>query len=443
MVDLTTTTIFNENERPLRVEIDLHDHTTIRAKMLNWIARFNIFVFLDNPPSPTEQSGFRVRAAVGAKHRMQVKAVDAFPTLHRFRQAYPGWCFGHIGFDVKNALYPGLSSAHPSSMAFPDMAFFQPEWILELYPDKLIITGEGDALRCWDEIQACDSTIERGYQSGEIAARVKPSLSREAYIKRLEQLHQHIQRGDCYEINYCQEFGADDVFLNPVGLYEALVQHSPNPFSVCYRWEDQYCIGASPERFLRKVGSTVWSQPIKGTSRRNIQEPSADEASKQALLHSEKERAENVMVVDLVRNDLSRTCLPGSVQVDELFGIYSFPQVHQMISTVRGELMPDKSILDVLETCFPMGSMTGAPKKRVLELIEEYETFQRGLFSGTIGYLSPNDDGDFNVVIRSIFYRADTHQLRFATGSGITRYADPAAEYEECLLKAEAIKAVL
>lgn len=411
--------------------------------MLNWVARFNIFVFMDNPPSPTEQSSFRVRAAVGAVHQMQANAGDAFPTLRRFRQEHPGWCFGHIGFDIKNELYLGLVSEHPSSMAFPDMVFFQPEWILELYTDKLIIQGTGDAELVWQEIQSCDTVVNPGYPSGHYRDAIQASLSRDAYIQRLEQLHQHIQRGDCYEINFCQEFGADDVALNPVGLYDALVQYSPNPFSVCYRWNDQYCIGASPERFLRKEGRTVWSQPIKGTSRRNLSEPSTDEANKQLLLQSEKERAENVMVVDLVRNDLSRTCVPGSVQVEELFGVYSFPQVHQMISTVRGELMPNQSILDVLETCFPMGSMTGAPKKRVLELIEQYETFKRGLFSGAIGYFTPEDDADFNVVIRSIFYREDTHQLRFATGSGITRYAEPVAEYEECLLKAEAIKAVL
>ena len=425
------------------MEIDVHDHTVIRAKMLNWIARFNIFVFLDNPPSPTLQSGFRVRAAAGAKHRMCADSGNAFTTLRRFRQDHPGWCFGHLGFDLKNELFPGLVSGHPASTAFSDMAFFQPEWVVELHADRLIVHGEGDAQEVINAILASSDKLDTGFEPGRYRDAVKPQLSREAYIERLQRIHQHIQRGDCYEINYCQEFGASDVVLNPIGLYNALVQLSPNPFSVCYRWEEQYCIGASPERFLRKAGRTVWSQPIKGTSRRNLTEAAADEASKLQLLSSEKERAENVMVVDLVRNDLSRTCKPGSVQVEELFGLYSFPQVHQMISTVRGELLPDKSMVDVLETCFPMGSMTGAPKKRVLELIEQYETFKRGLFSGAIGFFTPADDADFNVVIRSIFYRSDTQQLHFATGSGITRYAEPDAEYEECLLKAEAIKAVL
>jgi para-aminobenzoate synthetase component 1 len=149
------------------------------------------------------------------------------------------------------------------------------------------------------------------------------------------------------------------------------------------------------------------------------------------------------MVVDLVRNDLSRICKAGSVKVDELFGIYSFPQVHQMISTISGELETDKDWIDCIEATFPMGSMTGAPKKRVMELIEQYEQTRRGLFSGAIGYVKPTGDFDFNVVIRSIFYNETGKYISFQTGGGITYNSDAELEYEESLLKASAMMKVL
>ncbi len=185
------------------------------------------------------------------------------------------------------------------------------------------------------------------------------------------------------------------------------------------------------------------SQPIKGTSQRVIGDKSKDELSKEGLMHSAKDRSENVMVVDLVRNDLSRVCKEGTVKVDELYGVYSFPQVHQMISTVSGELKDDISFSEILKATFPMGSMTGAPKKRVMELIEQYEQTKRGIFSGAVGYISPDGDFDFNVVIRSIMFNAATNFLSFQAGSGITWYSDPEKEWEECLMKAAAIKKVL
>ena len=158
---------------------------------------------------------------------------------------------------------------------------------------------------------------------------------------------------------------------------------------------------------------------------------------------SKKYKSENVMVVDLVRNDVSQVSRAGSVIVEELFGIYSFPQVYQMISTIKGELKDETSFMDIIRACFPMGSMTGAPKKRVLELIDQYEKSNRGLFSGAVGYIAPGGDFDFNVVIRSILYNAQNRYLSFQVGSGITFYSDPLREWEECLLKAKAINTVL
>ena len=193
---------------------------------------------------------------------------------------------------------------------------------------------------------------------------------------------------------------------------------------------------------LKRRETNIISQPIKGTSRRNLQDSAADEFSKTQLYNSNKDRAENVMVVDLVRNDLSKLCVEGSVQVDELFGIYSFPQVHQMVSTISGVLQPGISFAEIIRKTFPMGSMTGAPKKKVMELIETYETVKRGIFSGAVGYINPAGDFDFNVVIRSVLYNQSARYLSYLVGSGITFYSNAAAEYEECLLKAEAIKKV-
>jgi para-aminobenzoate synthetase component 1 len=177
-------------------------------------------------------------------------------------------------------------------------------------------------------------------------------------------LRQHILRGDCYEINFCQEFFAEGTEIDPLYIYNQLANLSPNPFSVFYKVIDRYCLCASPERYLKKTGDILFSQPVKGTSKRNPANNTEDERSRDYLLQSPKEKSENVMVVDLVRNDLSRICKAGSVKVDELFGLYSFPQVHQMISTVSGEIGDGFNWIDCIRATFPMGSMTGAPKKR-------------------------------------------------------------------------------
>ncbi|MGZ8556814.1 MAG: chorismate-binding protein, partial [Chitinophagaceae bacterium] len=208
------------------------------------------------------------------------------------------------------------------------------------------------------------------------------------------------------------------------------------------RLNDKWLLCASPERFLKKEGNKILAQPIKGTSKRIQGDENKDEQKKSELFNSDKDRSENVMVVDLMRNDLSKICEEGTVKVDELFGIYSFPQVHQMISTISGVLKNNISFLDIVRATFPMGSMTGAPKKRVMEMIAKYEKSKRGIFSGAVGYISPSGDFDFNVIIRSIMYNSSSEYLSFQTGSGITFYSDPEKEWDECLLKAEAMKKV-
>ncbi|HUP11588.1 MAG TPA: anthranilate synthase component I family protein, partial [Niastella sp.] len=311
----------------------------------------------------------------------------------------------------------------------------------QLSGQELVIGAIGDRHETiFHEICAIEPPVDPGQPA---QTPINNRISREEYIRIIQQLQQHILHGDCYEINFCQEFFAEQVDMDSLQVYYALSNASPNPFAAYYKTGQQYLLCASPERYLKKKGRRIFSQPIKGTSQRNLNNISEDVRSATLLYNSAKDRAENVMIVDLVRNDLSKISEEASVKVEELFGIYSFPHVHQMISTVSGELRSDIHFIEAIKATFPMGSMTGAPKLRVMELIEQYEQTRRGIFSGAVGYITPDGDFDLNVVIRSIMYNAASKYLSFQAGSAITFYSDPEKEYEECLLKAAAIKKVL
>ena len=243
-------------------------------------------------------------------------------------------------------------------------------------------------------------------------------------------------------MNFCQEFFAENTALDPVAFFLKLNEAAQAPFSAFYKLNDQYLACASPERFLKKTNNQLISQPIKGTSRRG-KTPEEDEQLKTELRNDAKNQSENVMIVDLVRNDLGKSCVAGTVQVTELFGTYSFPTVHQMISTVEGTLQNDLDFVDALENAFPMGSMTGAPKVRAMQLIEQYEKTKRGLYSGAVGYITPEGDFDFNVVIRSVLYNQKNQYLSFQVGGAIVADSVPEREYEECLVKATGVMRAL
>ncbi len=410
-----------------------------KQKMLNWANQFNIFCLLDNHQYNFETPAFECLLAAGCKHNLEASAGNAFDQLKAFSNQHKDWLFGHLGYDLKNETEK-LQSNNVDGVNFPDTHFFVPEFVLQLNATQLTIYSESDGREIFLAVSSYSSSVLSKPDSNiSITSRIKY----QEYIDTVKKLQAHILRGDCYEINFCQEFFADNAVIQPVAVYNKLTAVSPMPFAALYKLNDQYCICASPERYLKRWGSKVISQPIKGTAKRNLQDRFQDENNREQLSVSEKEKTENVMVVDLVRNDLSKICKQGTVKVEELFGIYTFPQVHQMISTVSGELEADTHWTDIVKVTFPMGSMTGTPKKRVMELIEQYEQTKRGLFSGAIGYVMPNGDFDFNVVIRSILYNSATNYLSFQAGSAITFYCDAASEYEECLLKAQAIKNVL
>ncbi|MBL0356057.1 MAG: anthranilate synthase component I family protein [Chitinophagaceae bacterium] len=408
--------------------------------MLNWANRFNIFCLLDNQQYHFESPVFECLLAVGAKKNIVANAGNAFTALKAFSISNKGsWLFGHLCYDLKNETEQ-LQSGNIDGINFPDLHFFEPEIVLQLTRDELVVTTGQDAALVFQEISACSSFIN---QTVSHIVPVNNRIAKQQYMDTIKKIQSHILRGDCYEINFCQEFFAEAVTIDPVAVYSKLSVISPNPFAALYKFNDKYCICASPERYIKRTGNQIISQPIKGTAQRNLNDQQLDNSNREELVQSEKERSENVMVVDLVRNDLSRICTQGSVKVDELFGIYSFPQVHQMISTISGQVADDLHWVDIIKATFPMGSMTGAPKKRVMELIEQYEQTKRGLFSGAIGYIKPNGNFDFNVVIRSVLYNAGTRYLSYQTGGAITFNSNAEAEYEECLLKATAIKQVL
>jgi len=426
---LSTTTLTNS--------FPVTDLGEIKLKVLNWAQRFNTFCFLDNHQYQIRPHTQECILGAGIRRKIHASGSDALHMLQQFSEEKRTWLFGHLNYDLQTEAGQE-ASRHTDRIQFPDLFFFEPEIIINLNEREMIIEA-GDPQEIFDAIS---SSPERKAQL-QSAPVIQNRIQKEQYLSIIRELQKHILRGDCYEINFCQEFFAEKTVIDPVAVYKKLTAISPNPFSALYRLDDKWLICASPERFLKKEGNRVLSQPIKGTLKRNAGDNSDDAKTREELYRSGKDRSENVMVVDLVRNDLAKVCKEGTVEVEELYGIYSFPQVHQMISTVGGTLKKNVSFAEIIQATFPMGSMTGAPKKRVMELIDQFEKTKRGIFSGCLGYSLPNGDFDFNVVIRSIMYNSFAGYLSFQAGSGITFYSDPEKEWEECLLKAEAIKTAL
>lgn len=408
---------------------------SLKHKMLNWATRFGIFLFLDSNGHTAQGGKYDCLLGAGVR-KVFNPAEHSFDELYRFHKDHQQWLFGHLCYDLKNELEPTLSSGHEQRHGFPLMQFFIPEVVagIDHNASELFIEAE-DAAAVYRQIMAVSE--EAIYKMP--ALTFQQRLHKDRYLHTIGMLREHIRNGDCYEINYCNEGYCTDAVIDPVAVFQRLNQLSPAPFAACYKLEGQYLMCASPERYLYKQGEKVISQPIKGTARRGADD-TQDNQLREALLNSEKERAENVMIVDLVRNDLARSCKTGSVAVEELFGIYSFPQVHQMISTVSGTLKPGIPFTDAIKNSFPMGSMTGAPKVKVMELIEKYEIAKRELFAGSVGYISPGGDFDFNVVIRSLFYNEVSAYLSYQAGGAITWDSDAAAEWEEMRLKALAME---
>lgn len=409
-------------------------HPYLKNQLLNLSTRFSYFQFLDsNSHSQSKYNSYDWIVAFGAHSIFQPKE-NEFEDLELFFNEQKDWLFGHLSYDLKNKI-ENLTSKNSDFFEFELMSFFIPKTVVyqkanEIYIESLEFENEGEfanflALSNDTELNSISDN------SNELIAKT----SRDEYLLKIEKIKEHLQFGNIYELNFCIEF-ANTLKIKPIDVYLNLQSLSKAPFGAFYKIRDQYLLCASPERYLKKEGTQLISQPIKGTAKRSSNSIE-DQALKGALLKNEKERSENVMIVDLVRNDLSKTASKGSVQVQELFGLYSFEGVHQMISTVTSELERNTSFAQALKHSYPMGSMTGAPKIKAMELIDELENFSRSLYSGAIGYISPSGDFDFNVVIRSLLYNAKTDYISSRVGSAITIHCDAEKEYEECLLKAE------
>jgi len=416
-----------------------------KLRLLAWASEKECFCFFyeGNRENQTENyEGFKIIAGIGLISELQSVLEKDFVMLENYIKTERDTLIGFLSYDLKNQTEK-LYSENPDGIEMPLIHFFQPE-LLFIFPEinNEIEVGYLPAMQNKEEvISLCNMidniSLENKFEKSKEVFPVC-RVSKDEHLENVRKIKAYIQFGDVYELNYCIEFFAENVEINPVEVYKKLNKISPAPFSCFYKVGNKYLICASPERFLKKEGKKIIAQPMKGTAKRsnNVEE---DRHLKEQLFTNEKERAENVMIVDLVRNDLSKTATPKSVKVDELFGVYSFPQVHQMVSTISSEMRSDTGIVDVIKSTFPMGSMTGAPKVKAMELIEKFETSKRGLFSGAVGYITPEKDFDFNVVIRSIQYNADKKYLSFMVGSAITINSDPEKEYEECLLKAQAL----
>ena len=413
-----------------------------KKKVCAWASQFKqAAVLLGNTePSQGKYLEYDMLVGVGALSEI-IPTTQSFNTLEKYQQQVKDWLFGYLSYDLKNEL-EDLSSSNSDGLQFPKMHFFQPKWVIAVKGNTVKIHFS-DSLERKEMHQLFGEIMQ--YQTHDWKSNIpklQAKLTKEDYFQAVEKLQAHIQRGDIYEVNFCQEYFAEEATLNPLATFNHLYSISAPPFACYYRYEDCYLMSASPERFLKKVERKLISQPIKGTRKRGSSLVE-DNQLKKELLNCPKERSENVMIVDLVRNDLSKTAAKSSVQVEELFGIYSFQQVHQMISTITSRLEEGVSGVEAIRCAFPMGSMTGAPKIRSMELIEEYESTKRGLYSGSVGYFTPQGDFDFNVVIRSILYNAKNKYASFMVGSAITAKAIPSQEYEECLVKAKAMFEVL
>jgi para-aminobenzoate synthetase component 1 len=424
-------------------ELCLKDPEYVKEQLLRWGQQFDTFVLLDSSSYREKYSNFDFACATLPISEIKIENErGAFNELKKYQSEVNDWIFGYLTYDLKNDV-ENLTSSNFDGIQIPALHFFQPEIIFFLRVNKLEVSfPETSDERYIDKILEQVLNTEVNVDFEETRLHIQNRIPKEVYLNNVQKIRNHIKRGDIYEANYCQEYYSDNALIDPVKKYVMLNKISTPPFAAFYKLDNHYLISASPERYIQKSGVKVISQPIKGTAKRG---KTIDEDIQiiTALENDEKERAENIMIVDLVRNDLSKTAKRGSVVVEELCKVYSFQQVHQMISTVTSLVDDDLSPIDIIKNAFPMGSMTGAPKIRAMQLIDIYESTKRGLYSGSVGYFAPNGDFDFNVVIRSILYNADKQYLSFTVGGAITFKSDPEKEFEETQLKADAMFRIL
>jgi para-aminobenzoate synthetase component 1 len=417
-----------------------------KKQLLDWAQQFEEVVWLESNPENNKEHQkhyyYDAVLAVDAFTSIKTDFSDGFKKLKEYQSYTNDWIFGYLTYDLKNDI-ENLISQNYDGLGFPDLYFFQPKRLFLIRGNQVEIRYlnmvsddiDNDLKRIKNKAKA---TQGRSHSN----VKIKLRTHKDDYFDKVTTMLEHIHRGDIYEANFCQEFFAENTSINPLETYKKLNNISKSPFATYIKLQDRYVLSASPERYLKKNATHIISQPIKGTAKR-AKDPVEDAILKKELSQDSKERSENIMIVDLVRNDLSKTAKKGSVEVEELCGVYTFKQVHHMISTVVSVVNKQTNPVEIIKSTFPMGSMTGAPKISAMQIIEQLEATKRGIYSGAIGYFSPQGDFDFNVVIRSILYNATTKYVSYSVGGAITAKSDPLKEYEECLIKAKAMREVL
>jgi para-aminobenzoate synthetase component I len=414
-----------------------------KSRILLWAQQYDEIAWLDSNDYEQGYSSYQAMLAVDAFTAIKTDHHKAFEKLEEYQSLSNDWLFGYLSYDLKNDVEL-LKSNNFDGLNFLDLYFFQPKKVflfseneVELQYLKMV---DSEMESDWMAIINTEIPVEE--PTFESPIKISPRTSKDYYFKQVDEMLRHIKRGDIYEVNFCQEFFSENVTIDALKTFRHLNNISKPPFATFLKLDEHYVLSASPERYLKKEGNTVVSQPIKGTAKR-LSDPSEDQKMIDQLRNDPKERSENIMITDLVRNDLSRFATKGSVVVEELCEAYSFEQVHQLISTVRCEVADDLSSVEIIKNTFPMGSMTGAPKFSAMKIIEELEVTKRGVYSGAVGYFAPGGDFDFNVIIRSILYNASAKYVSFSVGGAITAKSIPENEYEECLIKARAMREVL
>jgi para-aminobenzoate synthetase component 1 len=422
-------------------QITLRSVEAFKTQILAWAQQFDDIVWLDSNKYLQPHSSYDSVLAVDAFTSIQTDSFNGFKKLNEYQSITNDWIFGYLSYDLKNDSEP-LKSQNFDGLNFPDLCFFQPKKLFLFKGNVLtikylnLVSGEVDA-----DLKSIETFSVQNDSSHKNDIQIESRISKQNYLSKVNTLLSHIHRGDIYEANFCQEFYAN-ADLNSLETYFNLNNIAQAPFATFLKNGDKFLLSSSPERYLKKVGLEITSQPIKGTTKRS-QHSEEDEDLKTTLERDPKERSENIMIVDLVRNDLSKIAQKGTVNVTELCQIHSFKQVHHMISTVQAKALSTISPVDIIAATFPMGSMTGAPKISAMKIIESLEDTKRGLYSGAVGYFTPEGNFDFNVVIRSILYNASKSYISFSVGSAITSKSTPEKEYQECLVKAKAMRSVL
>ncbi len=422
-------------------QITLRSVEAFKTQLLAWAQQFDDIVWLDSNKYLQPHSSYDSVLAVDAFTSIQTDSFNGFKKLNEYQSITNDWIFGYLSYDLKNDSEP-LKSQNFDGLDFPDLCFFQPKKLFLFKGNVLtikylnLVSGEVDA-----DLKSIETFSVQNDSSHKNDIQIESRISKQNYLSKVNTLLSHIHRGDIYEANFCQEFYAN-ADLNSLETYFNLNNIAQAPFATFLKNGDKFLLSSSPERYLKKVGLEITSQPIKGTTKRS-QHSEEDEDLKTTLERDPKERSENIMIVDLVRNDLSKIAQKGTVNVTELCQIHSFKQVHHMISTVQAKALSTISPVDIIAATFPMGSMTGAPKISAMKIIESLEDTKRGLYSGAVGYFTPEGNFDFNVVIRSILYNASKSYISFSVGSAITSKSTPEKEYQECLVKAKAMRSVL